>query len=333
MGELGKLTQHISLDPPFSTSNADDNICQFIPIDCSNYHEKFERRFIEEHKTKLCPKWPFCCEICNDYESTFEEVTTNHKPICPSRLVPCSNECGVTTKFKDLSKHLAEDCPLEVINCSFSFAGCEAKLPRKDLPAHIGNSLAVHMSLQAINHQRQLSRLETHIQELKAENLMLKEELKKLSTHVHIIPVQFVMNDFADYKENEELWISQPFYTHPRGYKMCLNVDAAGDGEGEGSHVSVFIELMRGEFDSELNWPFQGSITVTLLDQEGGQHMAETDCFTCDSSLPNECVCQVVGQEKNLGWGARTFIAHKDLYPNYNKNDSLYFKISDLQLF
>ena len=35
---------------------------------------------------------------------------------------------------------------------------------------------------------------------------MLKEELKKLSTHVHIIPVQFVMNDFADYKENEELY-------------------------------------------------------------------------------------------------------------------------------
>ena len=87
-------------------------------------------------------------------------------------------------------------------------------------------------------------------------------------------------------------------------------MDAAGDGEGEGSHVSVFIELMRGEFDSELNWPFQGSIIVTLLDQEGGQHMAETDCFTCDSSLPNECVCQIVGREKNLGWGARTFIAH-----------------------
>ena len=39
----------------------------------------------------------------------------------------------------------------------------------------------------------------------------------------------------------------------------------------KGSHVSVFIELMRGEFDRELNWPFQGSITVTvtLLDQEG----------------------------------------------------------------
>ena len=61
--------------------------------------------------------------------------------------------------------------------------------------------------------------------------------------------------------------------------------------------------------------------------------MAETDSFTFDSRPPNECVCQIVGQEKNLGWGARIFIAHKDLDPNYNKNDSLYFKILDLQLF
>ena len=164
---------------------------------------------------------------------------------------------------------------------------------------------------------------------------MLKEELKKLSTHilVHIIPVQFVMTNFTSKKKKTEDWVSQSFYTHPRGYKMCLGVIAAGVGEGEGSHVSVFIELMWGEFDSELNWPFQGSIIVTLLDQEGGKHMAETYSFTFDSTTPNECVCQVVGREKNIGWGTRTFIAHKDLYPNYNKNDSLYFRISDVQLF
>ena len=155
MGELGSLTQHISLDHPVRTSNSvhADDICHFVPIDCSHCQEKFERRFVEEHETRLCPQRPFCCEIYNNYESTFEDVANNHKPTCPSRLVPYSNECGANTKFKDLSKHLAEDCPLEIIDCYFSFAGCEAKLPCKDLPAHISESLAVHMSLQAISHQ------------------------------------------------------------------------------------------------------------------------------------------------------------------------------------
>jgi hypothetical protein len=173
VGELGKLTRHISLDIPWSAVSSNsvqaDDICHFVPIDCSHYQEKFERRFVEEHKTKLCPKRPFCCEICNDYKSTFEEVTTNHKPICPSRLVLCSYDCGATFEFKNLSKHYAEDYPYELIECSFSFAGCGTTLLRKNLPAHISDNLAIHMSLLAVSHQKQVAKLETHIQELKAE--------------------------------------------------------------------------------------------------------------------------------------------------------------------
>jgi regulator of replication initiation timing len=165
------------------------------------------------------------------------------------------------------------------------------------------DSLAVHMSLQAVSHQKQLAKLETHIQELKAENSMLKEELKKLSTHVHIMPVQFVVNDFTDIKKKEEEWISQPFYTHPRGYKMCLTVIPAGDGEGEGSHISVFIAPLRGEFDSELNWPFLGSMTVTLLDQEGEKHVAKIDSFTLnyESNEYYECQSCWTGKQSWLG--------------------------------
>ena len=257
VGELGKLTQHISLDPTFSSSNADDKVCQFVPIDCSHCHEKFERQFVEEHKTKLCPKRPFCCEICNDYESTFEEVTTNHKPVCPSRLVPCFNKCGVTTKFKELSKHLTEDCPLEVIDCSFSFAGCEAKLPRKDLPAHINDSVAVHMSLQAVNHRKLVERLEARVRDLEVE-------VQKLKAHVQIAPVQLVLDKYASKRESGDTWDSQPFYTHLQGYRMCLNVDVSGYGIGEGTHniISVFFVIMRGEFDHQLKWPFHGSLNI-----------------------------------------------------------------------
>ena len=294
VGELGKLTQHISLDPPFSTSNADDNVCQFVPIDCSHCHEKFERRFVEEDETKLCPKRPFCCEICNNYyKSTFEEITTNHKPVCPSRLVPCSNECGTTTKFKDLSKHLAEVCPLEVIDCSFSFAGCEAKLPRKDLPAHINDSLAVHMSLQAANHQKLLERLEARVRDLEVE-------IQKLKSHVQIAPVQLVLDQYASKKESGDGWDSQPFYTHLQGYKMRLNVYINGNDTGEGTHISVFTEIMHGEFDHQLKWPFCGSMNIVLLDQEGDEDWSVVNSY--DDETPKECADRVVdGDGQNDG--------------------------------
>jgi TNF receptor-associated factor 4 len=329
MGELGKLIQHISVDSSGSTVQADD-ICPFVPIDCSHCHEKFERRFVEEHKTKLCPKRPFCCEICNDYESTFEKVTTNHKPVCPSRLEPCSNECGVTTKFKDLPKHLAEDCPLEVIDCSFSFAGCEAKLPRKDLPAHISDNLAVHMSLQAVNHRKSLEKLEARVQDLEMENSKLKDEVQQLKVHMLIVPVQFVLDEYACKRESGDTWNSQPFYTHLQGYKMYLNVGVNGDGNSKGTHISVFTVIMRGEFDHQLKWPFYSPLNITLLDQEGDKHHVID--LSYDEETPKECTGRVVDGDENVGWGTNTYIAHEDLHPKYYKNDSLIFKISDMKL-
>ena len=51
-------------------------------------------------------------------------------------------------------------------------------------------------------------------------------------------------------------WFSFPFYTRPEGYKMYLEIDANGyiinDDEGTMSYVSVYISLMRGEFDDQL---------------------------------------------------------------------------------
>ena len=40
---------------------------------------------------------------------------------------------------------------------------------------------------------------------------------------------------------------------------MCLGVDANGDGDGAGTHVSVFVTIMRGEHDDKLTWPFRGA--------------------------------------------------------------------------
>ena len=34
---------------------------------------------------------------------------------------------------------------------------------------------------------------------------------------------------------------------------------------GSGTHLSVYAQLMRGEYDNELEWPFEGDIRVELL--------------------------------------------------------------------
>ncbi|XP_065901450.1 TNF receptor-associated factor 5-like [Dysidea avara] len=60
---------------------------------------------------------------------------------------------------------------------------------------------------------------------------------------------------------------SDSFYSHDKGYQLCLRVDPAGNGDGKGTHLSVFLYLMKGAYDDELTWPLRGKFQVKLLNQ------------------------------------------------------------------
>ena len=140
------------------------------------------------------------------------------------------------------------------------------------------------------------------------------------------------MNDFIEHKEKEDRWHSPPFYTNKGGYLMCLAVDAYGAGHGENPYVSVGIRLMAGENDDNLQWPFRGSVTFSLLNQRGDHHHI-TYTIPFSEGVPNDICARVVsGEVAERGWGL-SFITHDDLAYNeqidteYLKNDSLHLRI------
>ena len=334
MGELGGLCEHLNISP---SDDYKDSGCPFVQLECCYCEGKFQRQFLRDHEKNTCQKRKFTCTCCNEYESTFEDVTTNHTPICPSGVVPCPNSCGESSQRKNVDNHLSGTCPLEVVNCSFSFAGCEERLPRKDMPAHINESLAVHMSLQAVSHQRQLEKLESRIQTLETQNQILSKEVLSadsesfIRAHLRILPVTIVMNGFEEKKKWKRSWKSEPFYTHPCGYKMCLSISANGNSNGENTHVSVYVYIMRGEFDNRLDWPFRGSILFKLLDQEEKYEEEEREDYKIVLSFLNsdkQSKSRVTNGDYNSGWGCPTFISHEDLCPKYLKDDTLYFEIA-----
>ena len=79
--------------------------------------------------------------------------------------------------------------------------------------------------------------------------------------------VVFKQTGYPSKKEYTEMFFSDPFYVTPGGYKMCIRVDTNGAGAGEGTHVSVYTELLGGCYDGQLHWPFLGTITYELLNQ------------------------------------------------------------------
>ena len=107
---------------------------------------------------------------------------------------------------------------------------------------------------------------------------------------------------------------------------MCLRAYPNGDGIGNGTHLSLFFVIMKGEFDALLKWPFQQRVTITLLDQSTlKDHISLT--FKPDSQ---STAFQKPASEMNVGSGFPQFVSVDKLRTptNYNRDDTLYIRVA-----
>ncbi|XP_029449127.1 TNF receptor-associated factor 5 isoform X2 [Rhinatrema bivittatum] len=120
---------------------------------------------------------------------------------------------------------------------------------------------------------------------------------------------------------------SQPFYTSRCGYRLCARAYVNGDGSGKGTHLSLYFVVMKGEFDSLLQWPFKQKVTLTLLDQSGKRnHIVEG--FRAD---PNSSSFKRPDGEMNIASGCPRFVSHAALENarnTYIKDDTLFIKVT-----
>ena len=93
----------------------------------------------------------------------------------------------------------------------------------------------------------------------------VKSKVAVIHDHVGLVPFSCTMTDFEQKKSTNSPWYSPSFYTHPHGYKMCLRVDANGNGDSKNSHVSIFVYMVRGEYDKSL----------------GSGHFKEISLYSC----------------------------------------------------
>ena len=454
IGELGQLDQHLH-PPPEKVHQG----CGFIRVECvHSCGMRLQRRLIQKHQGDDCPKRPYSCDYCREYESTFEKVAYDHYPNCKCYPISCPNTCTpYAIERQNLEYHLQKECPLHVITCEFHYAGCQTKLKRKELQDHLKEASEVHVSLLVAHNQKvvdgfkeenetlkrefaelkkrskrdkeevrqelavsrkkqdetvallreEIAQLrkkkgdgiskgesdtlrqdvaalkhkqsevssknaslrkeldvskkknEQEMKDLKQEITGLKElfdrheartsekakrnekkmsslnekqemiqenieniallstilakpesaqlprgmrdmivklratldtidpqpkpdplqlkppfeaDIAKLKKHTCIAPVEFVMSHFEEHKRDNLLWHSALFYSHPQGYRLQFGVNASGHAEYYGRYLSVFVQLVAGEFDQILQWPVEITVTVQLVDHSDEQH-------------------------------------------------------------
>ena len=151
------------------------------------------------------------------------------------------------------------------------------------------------------------------------------------------LPTHIVMPRFSQHKKDGDEWYSQPFYSWPGGYKLCLNVDANGYGVRKGTHVSVFVFLMKGENDAHLQWPFEHNVTYGILNWKRDEnHVIRTTNFKMALTTDKE---RVTSQERAEGGGGfLDLLPHSSLYDGalnntqYLHNDCLCLQVLKVDL-
>lgn len=230
-----------------------------------------------------------------------------------------------------------------------------SQLSNKDVEGGVHMSFQQEYELKSLRDQNltqdeSLARHEHQIDEIRSKNENYEKMVKDLK--IRIKSLESTINEFEGrmcngsyvwkirnyrkYRREAEIGDttaihSPPFYSSFYGYKLCIRANLNGVDSARGTHLSIFIHFMQGDFDDILDWPFNGRIILTVIDQnpvsELRHHVNETLI-----SKPNLAAFQKPNTPRNhKGFGYMEFLPIGILdNSTYVRNDTLIIKASIL---
>uniref|UniRef100_A0A1X7SYF0 TRAF-type domain-containing protein n=1 Tax=Amphimedon queenslandica TaxID=400682 RepID=A0A1X7SYF0_AMPQE len=174
-GELKNMSTHLN-------KGKREGECQYEEVKCQyeECQERKQRRYLKDHD-KECPQRPFGCLYCRS-KGTFLSITKDHYEKCLLYPVTCPNICVSTNMPRgSLTAHVNRECPLEPVDCVFSWAGCNDKPLRKDVHVHTADTK--HMTLLAVacgQLKKENEQIEEAVDKLKSENERVTKEVETL---------------------------------------------------------------------------------------------------------------------------------------------------------
>ena len=173
-GELGLLEGHLNIGNRMGD-------CKFVLIGCMYGCGHSDKRGLLSNHELVCPKRPYSCDYCGEYESTCEDVTGKHWKECHKYPIECPNSCQLQYLARGrLREHLDWECELEVVPCGFAWAGCSTRVQRCKLEEHNDESVACHLKkvcLATSNISNTLQELIVSMKALETEKDKLEQKL------------------------------------------------------------------------------------------------------------------------------------------------------------
>ena len=162
------------------------------------------------------------------------------------------------------------------------------------------------------------------------EELNLKIEIMevKSTSGVYVWKVNELQRRYQEARVGKTVSLySPPFYTSIHGYRLCLRCYLYGDGQGKGTHISLFIVLMKSEYDDLLAWPFSHRVSLSLINQD---HPLSPEKAMTHKFLPNVESSSFLKPKEtfNIASGFPEFAPLSILSnSSHVKNDTIFFRV------
>ena len=242
-----------------------------------------------------------------------------------------------------MESHLSAECPVEYISCKYVMFGCDRAVKRREKETHFSedtfhlqklmeSQLAISSSLISLFQSPTYTR-----PDVTSLPLSFRPWLQNTPTCYPRPPWVVKLEGFEENKRSEEEWYSDPVYSHFGGYKMRLQIHPNGYDNGERTHVSVYVCLMKGNNDDNLKFPFKGRIAVSLLNQLEDKNHHSEEPWSPEYNVPEDTSGHVTKGKSGESWGLHQFIPHNDLSYNsdkncqYLKNDCLFLRVDKIE--
>ena len=322
--------------------------CPKLPLPCHNKCEVgiVPREDMEAHR-KECPLEMIQCEYHNvgcevrmtrkDQKKHESEEMKEHLMRTKLTMTDIESELNSTKLDLTATKHELVDTKITLADTKAILVNTENKL------TDTNNQLA--SALQRISTLEVLLYLATDKPSaMPTSGAVVLESLVRWSDKLVAMvmmsksgdqecPVILKMSPFNKQKKYNVQWYSDSFYTHHKGYKMSLHIFAAGYGDGQGTHLSVYLNLMKGSHDDELTWPLRGTFEIELLNQvSDSEHHSVILNFDIAS---NKTVARVTeGDRAKRSQGYSMLISYEELHKvtancQYLKDDCLFFQVTN----
>ncbi|CAL2037637.1 unnamed protein product [Caenorhabditis brenneri] len=319
-GQLGSLHDHLS-ECTFKSSSK-----------CEKCGRQFAKADLDRHREK-CELNRAVCSYCN--KTIRDSDLERHLKTCPDVVISCPFQCGLSDRPRHEIEAHRPLCPNVDNVCPFVPYGCTFAGGKETIQQHISDEPVRHMMFICDEITDLKETYNVMDRDMASFNDRQTRILGAADTCTEMFGPQLIWRiDKLQQRTNEAksgantTIFSAPFMTHRFGYKMMACACLFGDGSSAGKSISLYVLLLKGEFDPTLEWPFNRTIKISLLDQQPRPEERVNISYVIDPRKlkANEKFLARPRGERNAAFGSQSFCSLAILQ-NYVKDDTIYVRI------